>query len=52
MCSSDAKEFACKADLDLIPALGRPAFFRNPMDRGAWWTPAPGVAKSGTQPKD
>ena len=50
-------------DSDSIPASGRPpgegigyplqySCLENPMDRGAWWTMAHGVAKSQTQLSD
>ena len=57
---SDSKETACDVgDLDSIPGLGRsPAegngyplqysCLGNPMNRGAWWATAHGVAKSWT----
>ena len=49
-------------DLDLIPGSGRApgggngyplqySCLENPMDRGAWWVPGHGVAKSRTQLK-
>ena len=54
---SDNKESACNArDTGSIPELGRspgeewlptPVFYpENPMDRGAWWATAHGVAKN------
>ena len=58
---SDGKESTCKAvDLGSIPGFGRfpggghgnPLHilaWRIPMDRGAWWATAQGVAKSRTQ---
>ena len=60
LCSSDSKESACKAgDQGSIPGSGRspgeengnPLQYScsgNPMDRGAWWATAHGVAKSQT----
>ena len=57
---SDSKETACDVgDLDSLPGLGRsPAegngyplqysCLGNPMNRGAWWATAHGVAKSWT----
>ena len=62
--SSDGKESACKAgDLGLIPGSGRSSgegngnplqcsCLGNPMDRGAWWATAHGVAKSRTGLRD
>ena len=58
---SDGKEPACNAgDLCLIPGLGRSpgegngyplkySCLENSMDRGAWWAPVHGVAKSRTR---
>ena len=54
---SDGKVSACKADLGLIPGLGRSprewngnllqnSCLGNPMDKGAWWATVHGVAKS------
>ena len=55
---SDSEESACnEADLGSIPGLGRfpgeghgnPLQYsglENPMDRGAWWATAHGVAES------
>ena len=51
------KESACQADVGLIPGLGRSpgegignqlqySRLGNPMDRGAWWATAHGLAKS------
>ena len=57
---SEVKAFACNAgDLGSIPGLGRSpgegngnplqyAYLENPVDRGAWWAPIHGVAKSQT----
>ena len=57
---SDSKETACDVgDLDSLPGSGRsPAegngyplqysCLGNPMNRGAWWATAHGVAKSWT----
>ena len=50
-------------DVDLIPGWGRYpgegngnplqySCLKNPMDRGAWWTTAHGVAKSRTRLSD
>ena len=59
-CSSAGKESACNVeDLGLIPGLGRSpgegngdplqySYLENPMDRGAWQTTVPEVAKSQT----
>ena len=56
--SSVGKESACSAgDLGLIPGSGRSpgegngkpcqySCLENPMDRGAWWAAAHGVAES------
>ena len=61
---SDSKESACNAgNTDSIPGLGSSpgeghgnplqySCLKNPMDRGAWWATAPGVAKSQTQLSD
>ena len=58
---SDGKGSACSVgDLGLIPGSGRSpgrghgyplqySCLENPMDRGAWWATAHGVAKSRTQ---
>ena len=55
-----SKESACNAeDAGLIPGLGRSpggqhgtplqySYLEYPMDRGAWWAPVHGVAKSWT----
>ena len=57
-CGSDGKESVCIAgNLGLMPGLGRPpgegngnplqySCLENSMDRGAWWAPVHGVAKS------
>ena len=57
--SSVGKESACNAgELGLIPELGRSpgegsgnplqySWLENPMDRGAWWATAHGVARVG-----
>ena len=57
--SSVGKESACNAgDLGWIPGLGRSpgegngnplqySCLENPMDRGAWWATAHGVARVG-----
>ena len=57
---SDSKESACDAgDLGLIPGLGRSpgegngnslqySCLENSLNRGAWWAPVHGVAKSQT----
>ena len=59
-CGSDGKESVCIAgNLGLMPGLGRPpgegngnplqySCLENFMDRGAWWAPVHGVAKSDT----
>ena len=61
---SDGKESACNAgDQSSVPGSGRSpgegngnpvqySCLENPMDRGAWWATAHGVAKSPTQLKD
>ena len=61
---SDDKASACNAgDLGSIPGLGRSpgeengnplqySCLENPMDRGAWWATAHGVAKSWTRLSD
>ena len=54
---SDGKESACNADNSgLIPGSGegngnplRYSCLGNPIDRGAWWATALGVAKSWSQ---
>ena len=58
---SEVKVSACNAgDLGSIPGWGRSpgegngnplqySCLENPMDRGAWWTAAHGVAKSQTR---
>ena len=63
LCGSKGKESACNAgDLSSIPGLGRSpgeengytlqySCLGNPMDRGAWWATAHGVAKSRTRLK-
>ena len=60
----DGKESACSAgDLGLIPGWGRSpgegnvyplqySCLENPMDRGAWWAAAHGVAQSLTGPRN
>ena len=57
---SDGKESSCNAgDLGSIPGLGRSpgegngnplqySCLQNPMDRGAWWATAQGVAELDT----
>ena len=57
---SDGKESSCNAgDLGSIPELGRSpgegngnplqySCLQNPMDRGAWWATAQGVAELDT----
>ena len=47
----NGKESACNSDLDSIPGEGNGiplqySCLENPMDRGAWWAAANGVAKS------
>ena len=64
---ASGKEPACRAgdvrDMDSTPGLGRSpggghgnplqySCLENPMDRGAWWAMAHGVAKSQTGLKD
>ena len=57
---SGSKETVCKADMGLIPALGRSprggngnplqySCMENPMDRLAWWATVHVIAKSWTQ---
>ena len=60
----NGKESACSArDLGSIPRLGRSSgegngnpfqysYLENPMDRGTWWAPINGVAKSWTRLSD
>ena len=62
--SQGGQESACQAgDSGLIPGLGRSpgggdghplqcSCLENPMDRGAWWAPVHGVAKSWTRLSD
>ena len=61
-CSSVSKESACNAgDLGLILGLGRSpggngnplqySCLESPLDRGAWWAMAHGVAQSQTRLK-
>ena len=62
--SSNSKESACNAgDLGSIPGLARSpgeghgnplqySCLENSVDRGAWWAPVHGVAKSRTQLND
>ena len=57
---SEGKKFTCSAgDSGLIPGSGRSpgggngnplqySYLENPMDRGAWWAAAHGVAQSWT----
>ena len=64
ICGSDGKASACNAgDLGLMPGSGispgegngNPFQYpcqENPMDGGAWWAAAHGVAESWTQPSD
>ena len=64
LCSSDSKESSYSAgDLGLIPGSerspgegnGNPLQYsclKNPMDRGTWPAPVPGVAKSQTHLSD
>ena len=61
---SEVKASACNAgDLGLIPGLGRTpgegngnplqySCLENPVDGGAWWATAHGVAKSWTRLRD
>ena len=61
---ADDKESACNTgDPGSIPGSGRSpgegngnplqiSCLKYPMDRGVWWAPVHGVAKSWTQPSD